>query len=132
MKKRRVVITGVGIVSPNGIGNENCYKAMIGGKSAVRRVTEFDVSLFNTKIAAQVSDFDPVALGLTWEESIRMDRYVQFALVAARMALEDSRLNLGKVDRERMGVSLANGANTDEARVRAKECASRVKPVGGK
>lgn len=107
-KKRRVVITGVGIVSPNGIGNENCYKAMIGGKSAVRRVTEFDVSLFNTKIAAQVNDFDPVALGLTWEESMRMDRYVQFALVAARMALEDSRLNLSKVDKERMGVSLAN------------------------
>lgn len=108
MKKRRVVITGVGIVSPNGIGNENCYKAMIGGVSAVRRVSEFDVSLFNTKIAAQVNDFDPVALGLTWEEAIRMDRYVQFALVAARMALDDSKLNLNKVDKERMGVSLAN------------------------
>lgn len=107
-KKRRVVITGVGIVSPNGIGNEECYKAMIGGVSAVRRVTEFDVSLFNTKIAAQVNDFDPVKLGLTWEESMRMDRYVQFALVAARMALEDSRLNLNKIDRERIGVSLAN------------------------
>lgn len=107
-KKRRVVITGVGIVSPNGIGNENCYKAMIEGVSAVRSVTEFDVSLFNTKIAAQAHDFDPVRLGLTWEESLRMDRYVQFALVAARMALEDSRLNLSRVDKERMGVSLAN------------------------
>ncbi len=108
MKKRRVVITGVGIVSPNGIGNEACYKAMINGVSAVRRVEEFDVSLFNTKIAAQVNDFDPVKLGLTWEESMRMDRYVQFAMVAARMALEDSKLNLSKVDRNRMGVSLAN------------------------
>ena len=107
-KKRRVVVTGVGIVSPNGIGNENCYKAMIGGVSAVRRVTEFDVALFNTKIAAQVNDFDPVKLGLTWEESMRMDRYVQFALVAARMALEDSKINLNKIDKERMGVSLAN------------------------
>lgn len=106
--KRRVVITGVGIVSPNGIGNENCYKAMINGISAVRRVEEFDVSLFNTKIAAQVNDFDPVKLGLTWEESMRMDRYVQFAMVAARMALDDSKLNLNKVDKERMGVSLAN------------------------
>ncbi len=107
-KKRRVVITGVGIVSPNGIGNEACYKAMISGVSAIRRVTEFDVSLFNTKIAAQVTDFDPVQLGLTWEESMRMDRYVQFALVAARMALEDSKLNLNKIDKERIGVSLAN------------------------
>ncbi len=106
--KRRVVVTGVGIVSPNGVGNEACYKNMINGVSAVARVTEFDVSLFNTKIAAQVRDFDPLKLGLTREEMVRMDRYVQFALVAARMALEDSKLNLSKVDRDRMGVSLAN------------------------
>ncbi len=108
MKKRRVVVTGVGIISPNGVGKEVCWKNMIDGVSAVRRVTEFDVSLFNTKIAAQVLDFDPLKLGLTWEEMVRMDRYVQFAMVGARMALEDSNLNLSKVDRERMGVSLAN------------------------
>jgi len=105
---RRVVVTGVGIISPNGVGNEACYKNMTGGVSAVKRVTEFDVSLFNTKIAAQVRDFDPLKLGLTKDEIVRMDRYVQFAIVAARMALEDSKLNLAKADRERMGVSLAN------------------------
>lgn len=105
---RRVVVTGIGIISPNGVGKEACWKAMVNGISAVKRVTEFDVSLFNTKIAAQVRDFDPVVLGLTWEESVRMDRYVQFALVAARMALEDSRLNLSKIDPRRTGVSLAN------------------------
>lgn len=105
---RRVVVTGVGIVAPNGIGNDACYRNMINGVSAVRRVTEFDVSIFNTKIAAQVRDFDPVALGLTWEEAMRMDRYVQFAMVAARMAVEDSGLNLNKIDRRRIGVSLAN------------------------
>ncbi len=108
MKKRRVVVTGVGIVSPNGIGNEACFKGMINGVSAVRLVTEFDVSIFNSRIAAQVRDFDPVKLGLTWEEAMRMDRYVQFAMVSARMALEDSKLNLSQVDRDRMGVSLAN------------------------
>ncbi|MEI7999361.1 MAG: beta-ketoacyl-[acyl-carrier-protein] synthase family protein [Candidatus Omnitrophota bacterium] len=106
--KRRVVITGVGIVAPNGIGNDACFSAMIKGVSAIRRVTEFDVSIFNTKIAAQVSDFDPVALGLSFDEAIRMDRYVQFACVAARMALEDSKLNLKNANRERIGVSLAN------------------------
>ena len=51
---RRVVVTGVGIISPNGVGKEACWKNMINGVSAVRRVTEFDVSMFNTKIAAQV------------------------------------------------------------------------------
>ena len=96
MKARRVVVTGVGIISPNGIGKEACWKNMINGVSAVKRVTEFDVSMFNTKIAAQVRDFDPVALGLSWDESMRMDRYVQFAVVAARMALEDSGLDLKK------------------------------------
>ncbi len=105
---RRVVVTGVGIVSPNGIGKEACWKSMINGISAVRRVTEFDVSQFNTKIAAQVRDFDPLRYGLTRDEEVRMDRYVQFALVAAKMALEDSGLDLKRVNRERMGVSLAN------------------------
>ncbi len=108
MNKRRVVVTGVGIVAPNGIGNDACFSAMIKGVSAIRRVTEFDVSIFNTKIAAQVLDFDPVALGLSFEDAMRMDRYVQFAMVAARMALEDSKLDLRKINRDRVGVSLAN------------------------
>ena len=105
---RRVVVTGVGIISPNGVGKEACWKSMVNGISAVRRVTEFDVSLFNTKIAAQVRDFDPLQWGLTLEEMLRMDRYVQFAMGAAKMALEDSGLNLSRINPERMGVSLAN------------------------
>ena len=96
------------MVAPNGIGNEECFKAMVNGVSGVRRVTEFDVSQFNTKIAAQVRRFDPIALGLTREEAIRMDRYVQFAVVAARMAWEDAGLDAARIDKERMGVSLAN------------------------
>jgi len=81
---------------------------MTGGISAVKRVTEFDVSLFNTKIAAQVRDFNPSDWGLSHGEQVRMDRYVQFAMAAAKMALEDSGLDLKKVNLERMGVSLAN------------------------
>jgi len=108
MSKRRVVVTGVGIISPNGVGKEACWHGMVNGISAVKRVTEFDVSLFNTKIAAQAHAFDPLKLGLSKEEAIRMDRYVQFAVVGARMALEDSKIDLKKVDRNRMGVSLAN------------------------
>ncbi|HBG62415.1 MAG: hypothetical protein A2Y03_03750 [Omnitrophica WOR_2 bacterium GWF2_38_59] len=108
MTKRRVVITGVGVVAPNGIGKEACWEGMINGVSAISKVTEFDVSIFNTKIAAQVRDFDPVEQGLSKEEAIRMDRYVQFAMVAGAEAVKDSGLDMSKINKGRMGVSLAN------------------------
>ncbi len=108
MKKRRVVITGIGVVSPNGIGKDNVWQAMSSGISGVRLVDGFDVSIFNTKIAAEVRDFDPFKLGLTHEEAVRMDRYVQFGVVAADMAFKDSKLVLSKEDPERIGVCLAN------------------------
>ena len=108
MQKRRVVITGLGVISPNGIGKDNVWQAMTSGKSGVKRVDEFDVSLFNTKIAAVVPDFDPFKFGLSHEDAMRMDRYVQFGLVSADMALKDSGLNLPKEDPERIGVCLAN------------------------
>ena len=108
MQKRRVVITGLGVVSPNGIGKDNVWQAMSSGKSAVRLVDSFDVSLFNTRIAAEVRDFDPFKLGLTHEEAMRMDRYVQFGVVCGDMALKDSRLDLSKENPERIGVCLAN------------------------
>lgn len=106
--KRRVVITGVGVISPNGIGKDNCWKAMSGGVSAVRRVDMFDVSMFRTRIAAYSKEFNPFELGLDEEEVKRMDRYVQFAVVAAGMAVKDAKLDFAKINRERVGVSLAN------------------------
>ncbi len=108
MNKRRVVITGIGVVSPNGIGKDNVWHAMATGKCAVKLVDGFDVSVFNTKIAAEVRDFDPFKLGLTHDEAVRMDRYVQFGVVAADMALKDSKLDFTKEDPERIGVCLAN------------------------
>ncbi len=105
---RRVVVTGVGVIAPNGVGNEACWNGMINGVSGIKRVTEFDVSMFMTQIAAQVRDFDPLKEGLTHDEALRMDRYVQFAVVGARMALEDSKINLNEINKERAGVSLAN------------------------
>jgi len=57
MSKRRVVITGIGVISPNGIGKKNAWEGFSGGRSGVRLVEGFDVSVFNTKIAAQVRDF---------------------------------------------------------------------------
>jgi len=108
MQKRRVVITGVGVISPNGIGKDNVWHAMSKGISAVKLVDGFDVSMFNTKIAAEVRDFDPFKLGLTHEDAVRMDRYVQFGVACGDMALEDSGLDLSKENTERIGVCLAN------------------------
>lgn len=108
MNKRRVVITGIGVISPNGIGKEDAFAAFVSGKSGVRLVDAFDVSLFNTKIAACVRDFDPFKFGLTHEDVLRMDRYVQFAVIAADMAIKDSGLDFSKVDVEQAGVCLAN------------------------
>jgi len=108
MQKRRVVITGIGVISPNGIGKENAFNAFVSGKSGVALVTEFDVSLFNTKIAAQVRDFDPFKLGLTHSEVMRMDRYVQFGVIAGDMAVKDSGLMFSQEDPTRVGVCLAN------------------------
>lgn len=106
--RRRVVITGIGVISPNGIGKQAVWEAMSGGRSAVRLVDEFDVSIFNTRIAAQVRDFDPFKLGLSHSDAVRMDRYVQFAVVAAEMAVKDSGLDFSSQDPERCGVCLAN------------------------
>lgn len=108
MSKRRVVITGIGIISPNGIAKDNAWEAFSSGKSAVKLVDGFDVSLFNTKIAAEVRDFNPFTFGLTHEEVMRMDRYVQFAKIATEMAIKDSGLDFSKEDAERIGVCLAN------------------------
>ena len=108
MSKRRVVVTGVGVVAPNGIGKDNVWQAMVSGKSGVRRVVDFDVSAFRTQVAAEVRDFDPFELGLTHDEVVRMDRYVQFAVVAGDMAIKDSALKVPKEDPERIGVCLAN------------------------
>lgn len=108
MSKRRVVVTGLGVISPNGIGKEEAFQAMAAGKSAVKKVDHFDVSIFKSKIAAEVRDFDPFAHGLTHEEAVRMDRYVQFAVVAADMAIRDSKLDFSGENPERIGVCLAN------------------------
>jgi len=105
---RRVVITGLGIISPLGIGKEAFWRGMVSGKSAVGKITDFDTSGFKTKIASQVKDFDPFEFGLTEEDVNRMDRYVQFAVCGAKMAIQDAKLSLDALDRTKIGVSLAN------------------------
>lgn len=106
--KKRVVITGLGIVAPSGVNLDEFWRNISGGVSKVKKVENFDVSQFHSQIAAQVENFNPAAFGLTEDMTKRMDRYVQFAMAGAKMALENSALDLDSEERERIGVILAN------------------------
>src|SRR5579872_4128027 len=91
--KRRVVITGIGAVTPLGIGKEIYWRGLIEGKSGVAVIDSFDCSEIATRIAAQVRDFDPEQY-MERKEARRMDRFTQFAVAASKLALEDSRLTI--------------------------------------
>ncbi len=104
----RVVITGMGAITPLGNDVETFWQNVVAGRSGVGPITLFDASALKTRIAAEVRDFDPEA----WfgrKEARRMDRYAQFALAATQQALQDARLNPAHVDRERVGVILGTG-----------------------
>ncbi len=103
---RRVVITGMGVVAPNGIGKESFWQACLAGRSGLQTITRFDASSLPAQVAGEVSDFDPLALGLTPEEVTHMDRAAQFALAAANLALDDAQLqdHFNDDEHERTGV----------------------------
>lgn len=107
-KNRRVVVTGLGVVSPVGNTIEQFWKSLLEGKSGVKRLSCFDPTYFTSKIAAEVRNFDPSSY-LSPKEMRRMDRFVQFAVVSAKMAMLDSALNLDKEDRSRIGVLIGSG-----------------------
>jgi 3-oxoacyl-[acyl-carrier-protein] synthase II len=103
MKKRRVVITGMGVVAPNGIGIENFWDSLIHGRSGIRRITHFDASSYPCQVAAEVPDFNPTDY-MNFKTAKRLARYAQFALAAAQMAVEDSEINLSREDPFKVGV----------------------------
>lgn len=105
-RNRPVAITGIGVISPIGIGRGEFWQALKEGKSGIRRVTRFDPSAFPTQIAGEV-DFDPNQY-LDRREARKMDRFVQFAVVASRMAMEDAGIS-GKFDPDRSGVIFGTG-----------------------
>ncbi|MFA6141715.1 MAG: beta-ketoacyl-ACP synthase II [Candidatus Omnitrophota bacterium] len=107
-KQRRVVVTGLGTVSPVGSTIEEFWKSLLEGKSGVKRLACFDPTHFSSKIAAEVKHFDPSKY-LSPKEVKRMDRFVQFAVVSAKIAVTDSGLNLTKEDRNRIGVLVGSG-----------------------
>lgn len=108
LKKRRVVVTGLGAVSPIGCTLDRFWKSLLEGKSGVARLAAFDPTHFTCKIAAEVKDFDPAAY-LSAKDNKRMDRFVQFAVVGAKMAVSDARLDLPREDPNRIGVFIGSG-----------------------
>ncbi|GAA3083826.1 beta-ketoacyl-[acyl-carrier-protein] synthase family protein [Streptosporangium carneum] len=105
--ERRVVITGIGVTAPGGIGTKAFWELLTAGRTATRTITLFDASGFRSRVAAEC-DFDPAAEGLSPQEIRRMDRAAQFGVVCAREALAGSGLEEGDVAPERIGVSIGS------------------------
>jgi 3-oxoacyl-[acyl-carrier-protein] synthase II len=106
--QHRVAVTGVGVVSPIGIGKDRFWEGLVAGRSGVGRITRFDVSGWDTQIAAEVKDFDP----LQWmerKEVRRNDRFVQFAYAASRLALDDARFTITRENAPRVGILIGSG-----------------------
>ncbi|MEB8337529.1 beta-ketoacyl-[acyl-carrier-protein] synthase family protein [Streptomyces endophyticus] len=105
--ERRVVITGVGVSAPGGVGAKAFWDLLTDGRTATRRISTFDPSPFRSQVAAEV-DFDPELAGLTPQEIRRMDRAAQFAVVTAREAVTDSGLAFEALDPRRTGVTIGS------------------------
>jgi len=104
----RVVITGLGAITPIGIGKEDFWKGLLEGRNGIARITRFDAEGFDAQIAGEVKDFDPTAY-IDKKESKRMDRCTQFAVAAARLAIEDAGLDLDKENLDRIGTFVGTG-----------------------
>ena len=108
MNKRRVVITGMGAVTPIGNNVQELWEGLIAGRNGAGKITKFDASIFATQFACEVKNFDP-AVYIDKKELKRMDIYSQFALASAAMAIEDSKLDLSKINLNMAGVVFGSG-----------------------
>nr|ARK36155.1 keto-acyl synthase alpha [Streptomyces antibioticus] len=107
MTPRRVVITGIGVLAPGGIGVKNFWSLLSEGRTATRGITFFDPAQFRSRVAAEI-DFDPEEHGLNPQETRRMDRAAQLAVVATREAVADSGIELTGIDPYRVGVTVGS------------------------
>jgi 3-oxoacyl-[acyl-carrier-protein] synthase II len=108
MQKRRVVVTGLGVVSPVGIGVETAWRNLVAGKSGITRISKFDPSNFASQIAGEIKDFD-VLQYLSAKDARRMDVFIQYGLAAGIEAVKDSGLVVTEENAERIGVSIGSG-----------------------
>jgi 3-oxoacyl-[acyl-carrier-protein] synthase II len=108
MSKRRVVITGLGVVSPLGNDLASSWDGIVGGRSGIGPITHFDASAFPTRIAGEIKDFDP-AKWIAPKDIKKMDPFVHYGVAAALMAIEDGGLQIADADAERIGVAIGAG-----------------------
>jgi 3-oxoacyl-[acyl-carrier-protein] synthase II len=108
MSRRRVVVTGIGILCPVGVGVEETWRGITAGKSGIGPITQFDASTFPTRIAGEVKGFVPEQW-MDKREVRRNDRFIQFAMAAAEMAIKDSGLDMAKENPENVGAIVGAG-----------------------
>jgi 3-oxoacyl-[acyl-carrier-protein] synthase II len=130
--EKRVVVTGLGAVTPVGLGKDRFWSSLKAGVSGIGRISKFDAKDFDCTIAAEVKDFVPGDF-IDKKEARRMDTFSQYAIAAARMAVEDSGVDLDRLNRDRMGVVLGSGIGGIETlenqfRVMLERGPSRVSP----
>ncbi|MFH1338760.1 MAG: beta-ketoacyl-ACP synthase II [Candidatus Omnitrophota bacterium] len=130
---RRIVVTGLGVISPVGNDAHSFWNALIEGKSGIDKVTLFDASAFESRIAGQVKGFEPKDYGITPRDLRRTDKFVQYAIAASRQAIEGAGLNLDNEDKTRIGVLIGSGIGSlqvveKEHLVLLKSGPSRVSP----
>jgi 3-oxoacyl-[acyl-carrier-protein] synthase II len=105
---RRVVVTGIGLVSALGIGTSETWAALLAGQSGVTRITKFDISGYATQIAAEVKGFDPLAF-MEKKDVKKMDLFIQYAIAAAQFAMDDSKLEITADNAPNIGVFIGSG-----------------------
>jgi 3-oxoacyl-[acyl-carrier-protein] synthase II len=108
MNKRRVVVTGIGMISPLGIGNEPTWQGLVEGRSGIGRITKFDPSAFACQIAGEVHGFEPEKW-IEKKEVKKSDTFIHYAIVTSQMAADDSGLDFSVEDGDRMGVIIGSG-----------------------
>jgi 3-oxoacyl-[acyl-carrier-protein] synthase II len=114
MSKRRVVVTGLGAITPIAIGTNEYWNALLEGKNGVDLITKFDTTRFDTKFAAEVKDFNPENF-IDKKTIKRLDPFSQFAIASSEIAVADSGINLDKINKERAGVIFGSGIGGMEA-----------------
>lgn len=109
MEEKRVVVTGLGVISPVGIGKDTYWNALVNGENGIGPITHFDATEYAARIAGEVKDFNPGDYGIDRKDARHMDPSTQYAVSATKLALEDAKIDLDHEDRDRFGTVVGTG-----------------------